>query len=342
MRRPGQQSGSVLILSLWILTVLTLFVVHTGLRIRQRISFLSTIEEHQHLRDMAQAGIQKGIAALRADWQQQGGQLSVRGKMLRHHYPTYFKGIALGQGYFDVTYYEGGVNGASSQVSYYGLVDEERKINVNIADQYILTRLFSRLSGLDERQRQSLVRVLINWREIGQTQLEGFYSDDYYENLEYPYSSKDAEFELLDELLLLEGMTEELWEQLLSLITIYGDGFVNINTAPLDVLVALGLEEDVARKVIAVRRGEDGLEATPDDHIFMRTFDVVSDMKIFTKLTPEEIRQIDGLNARQLIKADATFYSIYSMGYKKDKSASLTIHAVYNLHENRIESWQEK
>ena len=64
--------GSILILALWTLTFLTVLAVQIGLIIRQRISLVSRIESRLQLQDMATAGIQKAIAALRLDLTRNG------------------------------------------------------------------------------------------------------------------------------------------------------------------------------------------------------------------------------------------------------------------------------
>ncbi len=67
----------------------------------------------------------------------------------------------------------------------------------------------------------------------------------HYRNLPRPYSAKNGFLDCIDELLMIKGITKELYEgteetpALRDLLTVYGDGAININTAPPLVLRAL-------------------------------------------------------------------------------------------------------
>ena len=63
-------------------------------------------------------------------------------------------------------------------------------------------------------------------------------------------------FKVKEEILLVEGMDKEKFEQFKDLITVYGDGKVNINTASEGVLKALGLEEELVGIIVRYRRNQ--------------------------------------------------------------------------------------
>ncbi|HEO63663.1 MAG TPA: hypothetical protein ENN78_00130, partial [Candidatus Omnitrophica bacterium] len=102
----------------------------------------------------------------------------------------------------------------------------------------------------------------------------------YYQGLVPPYSCKNKDFEILEELLLVKGVTHKLYYgkdedgkikyALKDFLTVYGEGSVNINTAPEPVLSALFGEDfkELASKVCAYRRGADGIIGTKDDRWF--------------------------------------------------------------------------
>jgi len=75
---------------------------------------------------------------------------------------------------------------------------------------------------------------------------------------------KNAPFEILEELLLVKGMTREIFEKVKEDVTVFGEGKININTVGKRVLYGLGLEEDCAKKVLSYREGTDGEEGTED------------------------------------------------------------------------------
>lgn len=333
--------GSILLFALWVLAFLTIFAVQIGLSIRAKISLISRIEQRSQLHYLAQAGIKKAISALRLDLQQNSGTYTVDSKLFRHNNSSEFSAQKMGSGVFEVSYEERNSE-ESGGGKYFGLIDEERKINLNTAEPEEIRRIIKQALLCDDDKATELTEAIIDWREYGVSKPNGFYSDDYYANLEDPYTPKDYEFESLDELLLVEGIDQDAYQKLLAFVTIFGQGQVNINTASIEVLIALGLDEVVAGKLIAVRSGNDGFESTFDDFIFYKTFDIASTVKSFVGLTNEQIKQIDYLNARGKITTSSFYYFIRSAAYLDNSHSQLTALAVYNTRENRIEYWREK
>ena len=130
----------------------------------------------------------------------------------------------------------------------WGVVDEESKINLNKTDQLTLTNLLINVLSLKDEDAAKLAVALLDWRQYGEGEITGFFSDDYYSNLQYPYPKKSADYETLDEILLVKGMNKEMYDKLINYVTIYGDGAVNINTASKEVLEALGLPDSLGGK----------------------------------------------------------------------------------------------
>jgi len=146
---------------------------------------------------------------------------------------------------------EGRIGGYVFQVAYRsettgrlrpGVVDEERKLNVNRADR-------ATLRALDPRMSDATAKAILRARP----------------------------FVTLADLCRVPGITREYLEAplenapggLVSLLTVYGDGRVNINTAPFAVLQSLeGLTAADARRLIAHRNGPDGKPGTHDDRPF--------------------------------------------------------------------------
>ncbi len=335
------EKASILILTLWTLAFLSIFAVLIGFHVRQRIDLLIRLEDRSRLRFVVEAGVKKAIVALKKDLQINGAKYSTYGKISRHNNNELFRHIRIGQEMCNVSYpfYEGN---PTTSVTRYGFIDEESKININTANRIVLERLFQHVLSTQKDEARDMADAIIEWREFGKTQLEGFYSSDYYANLQYPYEAKSAVFEIIDELALVKGFNNDLSNRLKPFITIYGDGKININTATKTVLIALGLEGYVADKVLLVRRGYDGIEATVDDYIFRKIFDITSEVKSFIELKEEEMRQIDQLNTSGQIKANSFYYGIQSHAQLEGKNNRLSAVCIYNTKENRIEYWQEK
>lgn len=331
--------GSVLILTLWTIALLSIFAVQIGLGLRQRVSLMSRLESRSQMRFLGESGLKKAIAMLVNEISSEQETYTTEGKSLRHNNADSFKDIKIGSGqvsviYEDVTY---GILGGDN---YYGFVDEERKININTASHQVMRVLFEDLLNVNESHASALADAIIGWREYGDKELNGFYSDAYYSSLTFPYEVKHAEFELMEELLLVKGFNEERVNLLRKFITIYGDGRVNINTASVPVLKALGCSQELAEIIDLVRRGADGLESTEDDFIFKKTFDVVSDILSFASLSAEEKDLCDSIVASQVFKTSSRYYFISARAALNQHSMMST--CVYNVFENRIESYREK
>ncbi|MCA9394126.1 MAG: general secretion pathway protein GspK [Candidatus Omnitrophica bacterium] len=334
-----QRRGSILILTLWVLVFLTVFAVNIGLRIRQRVTLVSRIEDRSQLHRAARAGVKKAIAVLRRDLAQHAQIYTSAGKSARHNNIGDFKDLPIGGRTVNVSYREGP---ADSEGLQFGLRDEERKINLNRMNRIVLRNIITLAAGVEEDRAAILAEAVIEWREYGQTQAEGFNSEGFYGTLEYPYEIKDFDLEVIDELLLVRGFTPAILERLRPFVTLYGDGQVNINTASRTVLRALGLSPEVADKLLFVRRGVDETEATKDDYIFYKTFDVASEMAAFIELQPDEIAQLDALNGQRLIKTNSRYFEIQSRAYADPQRPERVVTAVYDSVDNLVVYWREK
>lgn len=334
------KNGQVLVFALWIIIFLTVIATTVGLRVRQRAELLSRIESKSKLRHLAEAGVKLSIASLRQDLIKNEFNYIPFSKYYRHNNPNLFKSIKLADGEVNVSYKDFDYS-SNSFNNKYGYVDEERKININYAEKNLLKRLFTLLLNIDEQQIDAIVDAAIDWRTFGKSSLDGFYSDDYYSNLEYPYGVKDSDFELLAELLLVKGVDRATFERIEPYITVYGDGLININTVSRTVLIALGLSDSLADKIISVRSGIDSADFTADDFIFSKTYDIAIEMGQFVELTNEERKQIDLLNAARILKTNSFYYLITSTA-RLEKNYFMTIDLVYNAAKNKIEYYVEK
>ena len=328
-----QQSGTILILALWSLGLLTIFALTLGGMVRQKIALFSRLEERNKLHLLAEAGIKKAIVILNQDL--------TSNKMNRCNKEKDFGAIQLDNGVCEVSYeYNDGKIFHPQKC--YGIVDEESKININKADVSVLKNLIKSILGWQDSDAKNLAASIIDWREYGESEMTGFYSEDYYANLEYPYSPKNSYFEIIDELLLVKGMTEDILQKLSPYITVYGDGKINLNTAPRLVLTAMGLQEGLVDKILSVRRGPDGIEATEDDVIFQDYHDPLKRLQKFINLTEEEIAQMNEFVSEGKFVAYSHFYFLQSLAkLNKGKSSSI-IKCVFNTDEHKIEYWKEE
>jgi len=95
--------------------------------------------------------------------------------------------------------------------------DEGSKINLNWvatkaqSDRQVLADILERSCGLYDVERDTIVDSIIDWVDKDHERLMNGAEDDYYESLEEPYECRDGEFVILEELLLVRGVTEDIY-----------------------------------------------------------------------------------------------------------------------------------
>jgi type II secretory pathway component PulK len=138
------------------------------------------------------------------------------------------------------------------------LVDEDSRIYVGkieatsyaeLLENRVALELYGLMSGLDNDQffydknldRWELIANLADWVDLdGDRLYQGGTEDNVYNNLESPYLPKNAPFDTLEEIRLVDGWNrDDVWERFGQNLTIYGAGKVNVNTAPREVMFAL-------------------------------------------------------------------------------------------------------
>jgi hypothetical protein len=284
--------------------------------------------------------VKKAMAVMLDDLEESQFVLTAKAKQRRMNDPEEFANIALGELRVEVVY-QAPDERTGAMGTFWGMAAEQAKIDLNTASTATVMRLIVEVLGWGGAEAQGLAEAITDWRDYGQHDAEGFFSDDYYQSLEFPYAMKDRPFERIDELLLVKGVDRDIYEALLPFVTVYGDGRVDINTASKKVLVALGLDGGVADKVLRARRGADNVEATADDHIFARTFDVAAETAKIVPLEHKDARQIDELNAQGLLTTGSSAYSLVSRvlgdhGYQRE------IMVIFSALDSRILYWYEK
>ncbi|MFH1593562.1 MAG: hypothetical protein ABID09_02565 [Candidatus Omnitrophota bacterium] len=338
MRRYSSTKGSILVITLWSLFLLTTFVIYLSYGVRQKLTLVKRLEERDQLHYISEAGVKTALFEIAKENNVERTSDALRDNWSNN--PGMFKDRRIGEGRFSVLYNYLDEESRSPGVRY-GLIDEERKININTMDRAALQRLFKIVLGADEIEQQELAASIIDWRD-GDSELTiplGSGEDFYYRGLRYSYEAKDAEFEVLDELLLVKGVTGDVYAKIKDYITIYGDGKVNINTAEREVLFALGLHAGLVSKILIFRRGEDGISATSDDNVFNNTSDIVPRLSQHQHLSASEVAELTMIRDRYLSTGSNNF-SINSVSGLIGRKNTSTTKAVINR-DGEILYWHE-
>ncbi len=145
----------------------------------------------------------------------------------------------------------------------YTITDEDSKLNINKVPLEQLKNIIQG-TGIDISEVDTIVDSIIDWRDTNDLHMLNGAEEDYYQSLEIPYSCKDGPFEIIEELLLVKGVTPEIFygtgntvdeedadngeEEYFHGIARYFTAFntmkININTASQEVLeTAFGTEK---------------------------------------------------------------------------------------------------
>jgi len=153
----------------------------------------------------------------------------------------------------------------------YALSDEEGKINISTADKEMLERL----PGLGSTSADAI--------------------------LEYRLKKESHTFDLVEELLFVDGISGSVYNECKNYVTVYSNSKVNINTAPVEVLYALGFERQLAENVREYRQGADGEEGTIDDGFFENADEIPEKLNSFRSLSEPQVAELQSVISRDRV-----------------------------------------
>jgi general secretion pathway protein K len=144
--------------------------------------------------------------------------------------------------------------------------------------------------------------------------------DAYYLSLDPPYVAKNGKFETVEELAWVRGFeASPLIPQLSRWLTVRSTGGgINLNTAPLEVLLAMGFARDIALNILASR------ETVP--------------MRSLQEMAQTNTSLMVG-QGTQMSFQSSPFFTIISTGMVKKNSGRQTIRALVRIDGNQQIPW---
>ncbi len=135
--------------------------------------------------------------------------------------------------------------------------DESGKIDINKASQRLLLGLFLTASA-EPDQANNLVDAILDWRDRDNLRKVNGAEDQDYAALGLPYGAKDGTFNSIEELLLIRGMTAEIFDKIKPSITVHSmQARVRLNAAPKSVLWALpDMTEKIIDEILSIRSAQ--------------------------------------------------------------------------------------
>jgi DNA uptake protein ComE-like DNA-binding protein len=190
-----------------------------------------------------------------------------------------------------------------------GIIDEGALINLNTVSKDVLMRL----PGINEDLAEKIVNSGLR-----------------------PFSS-------INEVFLVEGMSKDNFILFKDLVTVYGVGRININTASRSVLLALGLDEKLIEAILRFRQehkiqNPDSASTDEFGYGFSSTDKILDDLRTFSSLSLRQEQDLLALLSILNVKSDYLRFKIipYSGG-REGLRYSIVIHPA----SKKILSWHE-
>ena len=140
--------------------------------------------------------------------------------------------------------------------------DESGKIPINLAGEGVLRHVLGNL-GLDAAETDEITAAILDWRDDDDDVRVNGAESDYYLDRPRPYVAKNARLDSLEELLLIKGISAELYRGgsedfpigLKEIFTVFNPRpALNVRSSPREVLQALfGFDEQQVDEFLAAR-----------------------------------------------------------------------------------------
>ena len=249
MKNISGNKGSILVTLLWITALLGLFAMGIGFRASIEARLSKYNKDLLQARYKAKSGITKAI------------------KHIAENIEEYDSAYTL-----------------NSQIDSVTVTDEQARLNINLAklSGEDTVNYYKTMHMLSDELDVGLVNALIDWQDADEsvTQPGGYENFDY--TNEFGYNCKNKDFESVHEIMLVKGITREIYRDIFDEVTVFGDGPINVNTASLKVLKAVlddgtGIYSNLAMDIANNRTGVDGILGTLDDKVFKEISDLLDD-----------------------------------------------------------------
>lgn len=297
-RDPGPERGIALLVVLLLLTILLLMAFEFAFTSRTEVEMAGNYRESAQAYYLALTAMDRAIEELTqpADFcfrDEETGEvylarnpdppLAVAELVELARENIVRRGLEVDQGYYS-----------------YSLRDEEGLFQLNRASRETLIQLMTVLGVQIGAERDEIVDSIMDWLDADELRGLNGAEDDYYADLEIPYSTRGSRFEAIEELTLVRGITADLFygyedqPGLRDLITIWGNHRTpNRYTASFPVLVARHGEAE-AQQIRDQREGlplEPGMGRTQRE-VLSSYFTILAEGQVLGSRTYRQIRAV--------------------------------------------------
>ncbi|NIA15686.1 MAG: hypothetical protein GWP08_16605 [Nitrospiraceae bacterium] len=262
LRYEHPQRGFVLVTVLWVLAILT--VITLGFGRRSMLDARAAVYSLDHMKTMhmARGAVARGIAELKNKAAKDAVSRIEGMTCLSQPWAKPMNMLGSGEGYYTLGGDAGDGEEFADEFCGFQIRDESSRISINSADEELLARV----EGLD----RGIIRK-INFRRKG----------------DRAKKTPPEPFQTIEELRYFEGIDDDDWfgtgrtTGLRDMLTCWGDGKININTATQPVLECIpDLRSSVIDEIIMFRAGADGEVGTSDDGAFKSLDDIAEQVRL--------------------------------------------------------------
>ena len=203
----GNADGVALVMVLWVIVILTVIVGEFSAVARSQLLLAGNFKEKTQAHYLAVSGLEQALYAMATDRD-----------FFSFHQPLTADTPA------DVHRWR--VNGDNPLFQYGAGLFKVRidnmagKVNINRADRRLLRIIVDGLD-IDAQQKDVIVDAIMDWRDVDSAHRINGAEDDYYRDLGTDYLCKDGDFDTVDELRLVRGVTPELFDKLEPVFCVY-------------------------------------------------------------------------------------------------------------------------
>ena len=220
------------------------------------------------------------------------------------------------------------------------IMSESGKVNINIVSESLLRKIIGQF-GLEGEAKDVVVDSILDWRDPDDFYRVNGADNDYYLSLKEPYYCKNANFDSIEELLLIRGVTPDLFHGkkgtaegeegstervgLKDIFSIYSLGEqIDINSmTPLVMNIVLGIPREVAQQIVKARE-EKGFENQQD---------------LLTRV-PELSSFIGEIGRYILYRSTLPYYTVESKAKLKDGEFGQSLKAIVKIDPREKEGYK--
>lgn len=349
-KRKQRREGSALVMALLVVVVLSMLVGSFGFEAHLEAKYAGYVKKRLRATALAESGI--GIAEMLMS--RQAGRLGTSKPEDEDRWHDAVERLRLGQSILGL------VEPVGEGYVIVDIVPEPGRLNINLLVKEDWETLMGNI-GLPEEYWDDVIDPILDWIDTDDlSNPKGAETEDYYSLLEPPYQAKNGPFDTVRELLLVKGFSEPIltgghWDPaslldetggvsdirfdrfsetngiviagIESMLTTYGDGKINIQSAPYDVLRTLPEVDDIlARAIMEEREMMENDEPNP--------FSSVEDL----------FSRIDGLDPRirDRVTVSSQYYRITVTGRVGNVERTIWCIAYQNEETLRYLRWCEE